>query len=82
MPSERLQGKTELHLEEVIGMILKHARHLAEAYCREEIKEVYFSFPVWWTTTERQVLTNSDKLAGFLVSDLASENTGTEGTML
>ena len=76
-PSERLQGKTQLRLEEVIGMILEHGRQLSDAYCGEEIKGVYFSVPAWWTPTERQVLISSARLAGFLVTGFASENTGT-----
>lgn len=76
-PSKRLEGKTLLRLEEVVGMILEHGKNLCDKYVGEEIKGVYFSVPAWWTPTERQVLLSSAKLGGFTVSGFASENTGT-----
>ena len=74
---DRLEGKTQLTLEEVIGMILEHARLITKTFAGSEVKDAYFSVPPWWGPAERKTLYSIAKLAGLNPQGFSSENTGT-----
>lgn len=66
--SERLTAKTSvLRLEEIIGMVLGHAKHISDVFGKTIFYDVVFTVPPWWTPVENEMLYVAAKLAGKFV---------------
>lgn len=67
---------TVLKLEEIVAMVLEHAKDISQKYGSTTVNDVVFTIPPWWSPYEREVLYTSAKLAGLNPLAYVSENTG------
>ena len=66
---ERLgDEKTVLRLEEIVAMVLEHAKSISEAFSDSKVNDVVFTIPPWWSPYEREILYASARLAGKIKS--------------
>ena len=64
---ERLgDDKTVLRLEEIVAMVLEHAKSISESFSDSKVNDVVFTIPPWWSPYEREILYASARLAGKL----------------
>lgn len=75
-PLRLSQEATILRLEEVVAMVLEHAKSISDAFGNTSFSDVFFTIPPWWTPVERETLYSSARLAGFNPIGYMSENTG------
>eukprot|EP00455_Lapot_gusevi_P038029 TRINITY_DN4264_c0_g2_i1.p1 TRINITY_DN4264_c0_g2~~TRINITY_DN4264_c0_g2_i1.p1 ORF type:complete len:890 (-),score=423.85 TRINITY_DN4264_c0_g2_i1:69-2738(-) len=62
-------------VEEVMSMILKHAKTISETAAGIEVKDCVITVPPFFTNKERQALLDAADLAGLNVLGLINENT-------
>ncbi|QQP37570.1 Uncharacterized protein FKW44_017871, partial [Caligus rogercresseyi] len=60
--------------EELLSMILTHAKGIAESYTRQKIKDVVLTVPVFFGEAERRSLLRAAKMANLDVLQLISES--------
>ncbi|XP_059087977.1 hypoxia up-regulated protein 1-like isoform X2 [Tigriopus californicus] len=60
-------------VEELIGMILEHAKSIAETYTEQKIKDAVVTVPVYFNQAERRALLEAASLAQIQVLQLISE---------
>lgn len=73
---DRLDGKTQLRLEEVLGMVLEYANQISDLFAKQDVMDAFFSVPPWWGPEERKILFTAAKLGGLNALGFVSENTG------
>ena len=61
--------------EELVAMLLEHAKEAAENFSDSSIKDCVITVPPYWTHHERKALINSAKLAGLNVLSVINEQT-------
>ncbi len=64
---------TAYSVEELVAMILEHAREIGEDYTEQKIKDVVLTVPVYFGQAERRALLDAAELAGLNVLQLISE---------
>merc|ERR1719244_1501376 len=69
----RHDSETTYSVEELIGMILAHAKTQAETFTEQAVKDVVITTPVFFNQAERLALISSAQLGGLNVLQLMSE---------
>jgi hypoxia up-regulated 1 len=67
-------GESEMNLEQVVGMILKHIKKLASGQANSEIRDIVLTVPSSWGYSAKMCLVNAAHIAGFSVLGLINEN--------
>ncbi len=65
--------ETVYTVEELMAMILEHAKSIGETYTEQKIKDVVLTVPVYFNQAERRALLDAADLAGVNVLQLISE---------
>ncbi len=60
-------------VEELVAMILQHAKHIAEEFTEQKVKEAVLTVPAFFNQAERRALLDAADLAGIKVLQLISE---------
>lgn len=55
---------TVLRLEEIVAMVLQHAKFISDKFGGVNFNDVVFTIPPWWTPVENEILYSAAKLAG------------------
>ena len=69
-------GKESFETEEIMAMLIQHARENSEKFGEGSIKDCAITVPSFWTTSQRQSMIDSAQAAGLNVLALMHENTG------
>ena len=63
-------AETTYSPEELLGMILFHAKGQAEAFTEQKVKDVVITAPIYFNQAERQALVAAAQLGGLNVLQL------------
>ncbi|CAI2382877.1 unnamed protein product [Moneuplotes crassus] len=61
-------------VEEVLAMILSHAKYLAEVQSNGAVKNIYLTVPSWFSVSQRRMLNDALEMAGLESSGMIEEN--------
>lgn len=74
-PIGRIEGKTILRLEELIGMSFEQIQMRSQNYAQEEVRDAFLTVPPWWGPKERKIIFTAAKLGGLEPQAFVSETT-------